>query len=271
MTSPYEGMNAVGYVRSSTDDKGQVPEQQEDDIRHWCSDRGITLIKIYKDVGKTGANLDRPGLQEMLGYLYLHKVNLVIAQDQSRISRDAADMETVRVQLKSVKTNLRYTLDSSEPETEFGQLTNYMGTQRGEKWRENHILKVQKGIRYAQKHGTKSQRKAREQGLEGGNPVGRPPADIDIELVMECADLGKSLNETANVLGYKRTTLIKRLKKLKRYEEYYERAKNACQKSLLSQTIKSLNTNGEKSEICDVVPKDILCDNEKMFCDNLKE
>lgn len=41
------------------------------------------------------------------------------------------------------------------------------------------------------------------------NPVGRPPAEIDLEVVRNAAGIGCSVNEIASVLGLSRSTIHK--------------------------------------------------------------
>jgi len=192
----YEGMSAVIYVRSSTDDKGQRPEMQIEDCQKFCDREGIEVLKTFKDEGFSGGTLDRPGMQLMIGYIMTQQVSLIVAQDPSRISRSNEDMETLLKLLRPRGTVLRYTTMHIRPEDGLEKTINYIATNQGEQWREMHSLKVRKGIRYAQTYGTKS-----------GKPIGRPKVDVDMDLVAECAAKGMSLRQTANTLGYSYSNL----------------------------------------------------------------
>ena len=48
-------MKLVGYLRVSTDDKGQDPDRQRDVIEAWCHNNGHTLVGCVKDEGTSGA------------------------------------------------------------------------------------------------------------------------------------------------------------------------------------------------------------------------
>lgn len=192
----YEGMTAVIYARSSTDDKGQRPDMQVEDCRKFCERQGVDVLETFRDEGFSGGTLDRPGLQLMIGYLMTHQVSMIVAQDPTRISRSNDDMESLLRIIKPRGTVLRYTAMQIRPEDGIEKTINYIATNQGEQWREMHSLKVRKGINYARTHGTKS-----------GRPIGRPKADIDMELVAECAAKGMSMRQTAITLGYSYSNL----------------------------------------------------------------
>jgi putative DNA-invertase from lambdoid prophage Rac len=197
----YEGMNAVIYVRSSTDDKGQRPEMQVDDCKKFCNEQGVEVLEIFRDEGVSGGTLDRPGLQLMIGYLMTHQVSLIVSQDPTRISRSNEDMEAILKIIKPRGTVLRYTAMHIRPEDGIEKTINYLATNQGEQWREMHSLKVRKGMKYAASHGTKS-----------GRPIGRPRVEIDLDLVTECVAKGMSLRQTASTLGYSYSTLRRKCK-----------------------------------------------------------
>jgi hypothetical protein len=86
---------------------------------------------------------------------------------------------------------------------------------------------------FARKHGP----------APGKKNIGRPRADINIDLVMELADAGYSLARTAKTLGYARATLIGHLHDLGRYDEFYDR----CRKGGMSETTTRINTKQGKT------------------------
>lgn len=230
MNRPYEGMNAILYARVSTDDKGQNPKQQIEDMEQWCKNQGVSILARYIDEGKTGANMDRPGMLQVMGRVMMGGVGMVIAQHPDRISRDAADGEAFRKALKNHGVVLRYTTMDFSLDTHIGRTLNYASSSSGEQWLADHSVKVMKGMRYAQTHGTKS-----------GRPIGRPVAEIDLDLAVECSARGYSMAKTAKLLGCPRPTLIAHLTRTGRMQEF----KIACQKGILSDKSDSLNTNPE--------------------------
>ena len=229
---PYEGMTAVLYARVSTDDKGQNPKQQLEDMKAWCKAQGVDIIAQYVDEGKTGANMDRPGMLQVMGRVMLGGVGMVLAQHPDRISRNSSDAEAFRKQLKSVGTILRFTMMDIDMDTLGGRVTHSVSNQLSEQWLIDHSLKVRKGLNYARTHGTKS-----------GKAIGRPKVNVDIALVMECAERGYTYTQTARILGINRTTLRTHLVRSDLWEDY-----NALrQKALMTETTDSLYTKAEES------------------------
>lgn len=88
-------MNVAGYVRVSTDiqtENYSIPQQKEM-IENYCKVKGWDLVKIYVDGGFTGANTNRPALQDMIEHLDLYDLVLVYKLD--RLSRMQKDMLTL--------------------------------------------------------------------------------------------------------------------------------------------------------------------------------
>ena len=253
MTSPYENMIAVLYVRTSTDDKGQIPAMQMEDMERWCKQNKVNIADTFIDEGYTGGNLQRPGMMSMLGFLAMNKVHIVLAQDCTRISRDNDDMEHFLQIIKPFGTVLRYTTTNINPEDELEKMINYMATSQGEQWRKQHVIKVKKGLKYAQAHGTKS-----------GRSIGRPKIDIDLDLAMECADNGYSVAKASDVLGCSRVTLHDHLKRSDLLNDYYSR----CRKTSLSEKTDLLNTLSGKQGTSIPAEKDIVSDNSKEVSDS---
>ena len=89
-------MKAAIYTRVSTDMQAEVEfnscEAQELKIRSFIkSQDNIEVYKVYSDQGYTGANIDRPALQEMLQDLKENKINMVISYKIDRLTRSPKD------------------------------------------------------------------------------------------------------------------------------------------------------------------------------------
>ena len=89
-------MKAAIYTRVSTDGQAEVEfnscETQEIKIRSFISSQNdLEVHKVYSDQGYTGANTDRPALQEMIGDIQNGKINLVIAYKIDRLTRSPKD------------------------------------------------------------------------------------------------------------------------------------------------------------------------------------
>lgn len=84
------------YTRVSTDNQAEVEfnscEAQEAKIKSFISSQeNMEIHKVYSDPGFTGANLNRPALQEMLNDIKEQKINLVISYKIDRLTRSPKD------------------------------------------------------------------------------------------------------------------------------------------------------------------------------------
>ena len=89
-------MKAAIYTRVSTDGQAEVEfnscEAQEIKIRSFISSQNdIEVYKVYSDQGYTGANTDRPALQEMIGDIQNGKINTVMSYKIDRLTRSPKD------------------------------------------------------------------------------------------------------------------------------------------------------------------------------------
>ena len=71
------------YTRVSTDNLAEVEfnscQAQEEKIKSFInSQENLFVYKVYSDAGFTGANLERPALQQMLGEIKEGKINNLI-------------------------------------------------------------------------------------------------------------------------------------------------------------------------------------------------
>ena len=85
-------MNVAAYIRVSTDrqaDKGYSMPEQEERIKAYCKSKEWNLVKIYKDGGYTGSNMDRPDLQKLIKEIEAYDIVLVNKLD--RLSRSQKD------------------------------------------------------------------------------------------------------------------------------------------------------------------------------------
>lgn len=83
--------NVCAYVRVSTDaqaEKYSIP-QQIDLIKNYCAAKEWQLLNIYTDAGFSGANMNRPELQQMISDIKNYDAVLVYKLD--RLSRSQKD------------------------------------------------------------------------------------------------------------------------------------------------------------------------------------
>ncbi len=127
MPGVYEGMTAVLYARVSTDDKDQTTETQIRNMREWCADQGVEIIGEYEEE-RSAKDLERPKFDACLGRIARGGVNILLAWNESRLSRDMDDMSTITRIVRSYGTVIRYVSNQVEPENSTGKLLNSINT-----------------------------------------------------------------------------------------------------------------------------------------------
>ncbi|NMA75031.1 MAG: recombinase family protein [Bacteroidales bacterium] len=86
---------AVGYIRVSTEDQtmNYSLEYQEEHIKSYCKDNGISLLKIYNEGFGSGTNVEnRTVFQEMIANcLQSNEIDYVVVLADHRFARNHAD------------------------------------------------------------------------------------------------------------------------------------------------------------------------------------
>src|SRR6266568_396513 len=110
------GMQAIGYVRVSTDrqaEHGVSLEAQESKIRAMATIHSAELLEVIVDGGESAKSLNRPGLQRLLALINAGQVQAVIVAKLDRLTRSVKDLcglrelfEKRRVALISVAESL---------------------------------------------------------------------------------------------------------------------------------------------------------------------
>ncbi len=100
----------VGYSRISSIDKretGLSIDVQKSMILEKVGELGGELVEeVYVDDGRSGTNMNRPGLTALLARCSKCDVNYLILQDTSRLSRDTRDYLSIRSILAKYKVEL---------------------------------------------------------------------------------------------------------------------------------------------------------------------
>ena len=111
-------MNVCGYVRVSSDgqiENYSIPQQQKA-IKDYCKAKGWELGKIYVDGGFTGANMNRPALQELIKNLDLYDLVLVFKLDRlSRKQKDTLELIEIFDKHDTKFASIRENFDTSTP------------------------------------------------------------------------------------------------------------------------------------------------------------
>lgn len=97
-----------GYVRVSTEtqaEKGYGHEVQEEGIREYCQNNNLKLVNIFYDLGISGTEIEREGLNDMIAS-FGDEVKKVIVMNTSRLWRSDTVKVLVKRQLEKVKADV---------------------------------------------------------------------------------------------------------------------------------------------------------------------
>ena len=91
-------MKAVGYTRVSTEEQareGISLDNQRAKIKVYCELNDLDLVEIIEDAGKSGKDLNRDGIQSLLGIIRTRAVDAVVVYKLDRLSRRVKDTLTL--------------------------------------------------------------------------------------------------------------------------------------------------------------------------------
>lgn len=111
-------MNIAGYARVSSEGQldGYSIPQQKDIIENYCKIKEWNLVKIYVDGGFTGANTDRPALQDLIEHLDCYDLVLVYKLDRlSRSQRDTLALVDLFAEHEVKFASIQENFDTSTP------------------------------------------------------------------------------------------------------------------------------------------------------------
>ncbi|MFA5750520.1 MAG: recombinase family protein [Candidatus Shapirobacteria bacterium] len=102
----------VGYVRTANINQnidGSSVEIQVKKIKGYCKEKGYKLSRVFVDNGCSGANLNRPGLQELLMETAKQNISKVISVDMDRLSRNSFNYAFIASEFKKYKVEVVFT------------------------------------------------------------------------------------------------------------------------------------------------------------------
>ena len=124
-----EPMRAVAYVRMSTDRQIYSTENQMDVIAAYAARKNITIVRTYKDDGKSGLLLDRrPALKSLLGDVMLGKADFdcILVYDVSRWGRFQNSDESAHYEFICKEAGVRVEYCAEEFSNDGSLLSNVM-------------------------------------------------------------------------------------------------------------------------------------------------
>ncbi len=229
MPEQYTGARALLYARVSTDDKDQDPETQIRQMRAWCEEHDVFIVDEFREMESAG-NTKRTQWRALMGTIFEGEedITMVVARDETRISRDMDDMNTIVKRLGEKGVMVRYVNSMSTPETGVGQVINTLKTWTGQEERAKLKANTKSGMYTRKLNGIYCSRPVRFAFAEDVEhfPKGRialNPEDVkngqvtkiySEDVIYNFARSGKSMSWVAkNILGMSPSAFIAELKK----------------------------------------------------------
>ncbi len=185
---------AVIYARTSTVD--QHTENQVYDLEQLARQRGLEIIKVYRDQ-VSGTRARRPGLDQLLSDARQGKFDVVLVWACDRLARSVSHFLTVLDELGHLHIEFisyREQLDTTGP---LGRAVVVIISAIAELERSLIVERVRAGLRRAK--------------LEGRR-LGRPPLLVDREAVRRDRQQGLSISQLAKQHGIAETSVRRLLR-----------------------------------------------------------
>ena len=156
-------MKAVLYTRVSTKEQiaGYSLADQLRALREHCQNHGYEVVAEIEDAGHSGAYLERPGMDRARDLVAAGAVDIVLAQDADRITREPGDRSVL--DLEAERRGCKWVaLDDWGDDSHEGQLLKFIKGWMAKGERSKTAERMQRGKR----------QRAREGKIV---PAGRPP------------------------------------------------------------------------------------------------
>jgi site-specific DNA recombinase len=154
-TNGHGPRRVILYARVSTDEQarsGYSLSQQLDALREYAAQEGYEILDEVTDPGKSGATLDRPGLDRVRDLVAAGGVTAVLAQDRDRFAREPAYLWVLREELREHGCKLRALNDHGDDSPEgmltdgiLDQLAKYERAKVAERTRRGLLQKAREG------------------------------------------------------------------------------------------------------------------------------
>ena len=147
-------MKVALYTRVSTKDQieGYSLRDQVRALREHATDRGYEIVAEIEDAGYSAAYLERPGMDRMRDLVAAGGVDVVLAQDADRITRDPGDR--VVLDTEAERHGCRWAaLDDWGDDSHEGQLLKFMKGWMAKGERSKTAERMQRGKRQRAREG----------------------------------------------------------------------------------------------------------------------
>ena len=114
-------INAIGYVRRSTDRQEESLAQQREQLQAYAASHGMQLVAVYEDDAISGSDFDRPGLRQLLDNATTRSdVHAVLTWDRNRLARPKDAVDGMLLERKLLQAGKRVIYAGSGREAERG-------------------------------------------------------------------------------------------------------------------------------------------------------
>jgi DNA invertase Pin-like site-specific DNA recombinase len=189
-------LKVARYIRVSRTD--QNPQLQADETERLIRARGWQLTATYLDHGVSGSKDARPELLQMMAAARRGEFKVLIVWKSDRLFRSLRHMVGTIEELAALGVDFCSTTEPFDSTTPQGRLLFHLVSAFAEFERGVLIERTKAGLEAARRRGAK---------------IGRPRVHVDVERAVKLRASGKSLRETARMLGVGAATLHRALEK----------------------------------------------------------
>lgn len=186
---------AALYLRVSTDE--QSCDMQERDLLRLAEQRGLTVDKIYRDEGWSGAKASRPAFDEMLRDAKRGRFDVLLCWKLDRIGRSLSNLLRLLEDLRAWNVGLISYSESLDLDSPSGRLMYQLIGAFSEYEREIIRSRVKSGMAAARKRGVH---------------IGRKRVAVDTSEVKRLRASGLSVAAIARQLGIGRGTAFRAIR-----------------------------------------------------------
>jgi DNA invertase Pin-like site-specific DNA recombinase len=118
-------MNAIGYIRVSTDKQAEFGvslEAQAEKVRAMAVVQGAELADVIVDAGESAKSLNRPGMARLMSLVDAGAVDTVIIAKLDRLTRSVADLAELLKRFERRGVSLVGVADSLDTRSAAGRL-----------------------------------------------------------------------------------------------------------------------------------------------------
>lgn len=137
---------AVIYTRVSTlrqAEEGHSLDAQEQEVLQYAKNKGMDVLRVFREEGKSGKNNNREELKEMLAFAKQNQVETLLVYKLSRLSRKVSGLLQIIEELSSYGTHVEFVNDGIDTSNQMGKLITTILGAVAEMEREN-ILEYSK-------------------------------------------------------------------------------------------------------------------------------